>query len=237
MQLSALGLDPLIAALVLAPPFFLAGALLFRFYSRTFESRSQAAAMRGLIFFFGVAFVMEAALSFVFGSDLQTVDAWYFGESLRVGAIRIPLRILLVGACGALMLGGVWLFLRRTFIGLAIRAVGQDQAALELCAADSARVRQFAVSLSMATAAVAGGLLVIVGPIRPFLGRAYLGKAFAIALLAGGGSVAGTMIAGLLLGLIESLVLSTAGTAWTPAVAFAMLLVVLAVKPLGLFGR
>lgn len=237
VQLAGLGLDPLIGAFVLAPFFYLAGSLLYRFYDATFESRSNDAATGGLIFFFGLAFVTEVALTFAFGSDLQSVDAWYFGKSLQAGFVRIPLRIVLVGVCGALLLGVIGLFLKRTFAGLAIKAVGQDFAALELCGADATRIKRLAVSLSVATAAFAGALLVIVGPIEPFLGRVYLGKAFTIALLAGGGSIAGTLIAGLILGVVESLVLATAGAAWTPAVAFAMLLLVLAVRPMGLFGR
>ncbi len=80
-------------------------------------------------------------------------------------------------------------------------------------------------------------LLIIVGPVEPALGRLYIGRTFCVVVLAGLGSVPGTVVAGLILGIAEQIVLTTAGAAWAPAVAFGILLVVLAVRPAGLFGR
>ena len=72
---------------------------------------------------------------------------------------------------------------------------------------------------------------------EPGLDRLYIGRTFCVVVLAGLGSVPGTIVAGLILGVAESIVLSTAGAAWAPAVAFGILLIVLAVRPAGLFGR
>ena len=85
--------------------------------------------------------------------------------------------------------------------------------------------------------AYTGVLLIIVGPVDPNLDRLYIGRTFCVVVLAGLGSMSGTLVAGLILGVAESIVLSTAGTAWAPAVAFGILLLVLGVRPAGLFGR
>jgi branched-chain amino acid transport system permease protein len=85
--------------------------------------------------------------------------------------------------------------------------------------------------------ALAGAMLIIVGPVEPAMDRIYIGRTFCVVVLAGLGSMSGTLVAGLILGIAESVVLTTAGTAWAPAVAFGILLVVLGVRPAGLFGR
>jgi branched-chain amino acid transport system permease protein len=129
------------------------------------------------------------------------------------------------------------MYLSRTFTGRAIKAVAQDQTALALMGADPVRIKQWAFGIATATCAIAGALLIIVGPIEPGMGRLYIGRTFCVAVLAGLGSMSGTLIAGIILGVTESLVLTSLGTSWAPAVAFGLLLIVLAVRPSGLFGR
>jgi branched-chain amino acid transport system permease protein len=99
------------------------------------------------------------------------------------------------------------------------------------------KLKQFAFGLAIATTAIAGALLIIIGPVEPSLGRTYIGRAFAIVVLGGMGSIPGMIVAALLIGVTESLVSSFAGPSWAPAVAFGALLLTLAVRPQGLFGR
>lgn len=235
--LGTIGLDPIMSGVVLVPVFFAAGHVLHRLYHATFERRTTDAALRGLIFFMGLAFILEVTMTMVFGSDLNTVDAWYFGKSLRFGEFRVPLRMAIVFVCGLTLLAAIEIGFRQTFLGRAIKAVAQDRMALELCGVDPVRIKRLAFSFAAATASFAGALLVVIGPVQPFLGRVYIGKAFAIAILSGAGSIRGTLVAALALGVTENTVLATAGTAWVPAVAFSLLLVVLAVRPQGVFER
>ena len=231
------GIDPLLAGVLLAPAFFLLGHATYRFYNATFERRGSDASLRGLAFFFGIAFVLEVVLTLAFGVDQRSVQAPYIGTSLRIDDMRLPWRLLV--ACGAalVMAGLLSLYLGRTFRGRAIRAVAQDETALRILGVDPVAVKSHAFALATATVAVSGALLVIIGPIEPALGRVYIGKVFAIVVMAGLGSIGGTLVASLILGIVESVVLTTVGTSWTPAVAFGMLLAVLAVRPVGLFGR
>ena len=125
----------------------------------------------------------------------------------------------------------------RTFIGRAIKAVAQDEPALRLMGANPVRVKQWAFGIATAVAAVAGALLIIVGPVEPSMGRVYIGRTFCVVVLAGLGSMSGTLVAGLILGISESIVLTVLGASWAPAVSFGLLLLVLGVRPQGLFGR
>src|SRR5262245_953587 len=94
--LARAGLDPIVAGLVLTPPFFVLGILVYRFYYETFEKRGTEAGVRGIAFFFGVALIIEVGLILAFGVDQRMVEAPYIGTSLRFGDIRIPTRTLVV---------------------------------------------------------------------------------------------------------------------------------------------
>ena len=235
--LNGWGIDPLLAGVLLAPFFFVAGALFCRFYRFAFERGGKPDPLRSFSLFFGIAFLIEVALVFVYGIDFQSVTAGYIGHSLVLGRVRVPYRMLASLVCGSLMLGALHVFLTRSMTGRAIRAAGFDQDALPMLAINPAQIRQFAFGLSLATAAVAGALLIVIGPVTPSADRIYLGRAFAVVVLAGMGSISGTYLAGIILGLTESIVLTLFGASWATAVSFALVLLVLAVRPAGLFGR
>lgn len=231
------GVDPLLAGVLLTPVFFAAGLAIYRFYHITFERRGSDAGLRGLAFFFGIAFILEVLLILAFGVDQRMVEAPYIGKSFTVGEMRLPLRMLIAVAIALLLTLTLSVFLSRTFTGRAIKAVGQDQMALALMGADPVRIKHWAFAIATSTCALAGALLIIVNPVEPGLGRLYIGRTFCVAVLAGLGSMPGTLAAGMILGITESLVLNSLGVSWAPAVAFGLLLLVLAVRPTGLFGR
>jgi len=231
-----LGLDPVLVGVLASPLFFLVGALVYRVYYAAFERTGQES-LSGLAFFFGVMFIVEVSLILAYGVDYRSVSAAYIGKSFELGPVGVPLRLLVPFVVAGLMTGGVWLYLSRTFTGRAILAVAQDRLALQLMGADPVRVKQFAFGLAIATTAIAGALLIIIGPVEPSLGRVYIGRAFAIVVLGGMGSIPGMVVAALLLGVVESFVSTFAGPSWAPAVSFGALLVTLAVRPAGLFGR
>ena len=116
-------------------------------------------------------------------------------------------------------------------------AVSQDQLALQLMAADPIRIKRIAFGISIATAAIAGALLIIIQPVEPSVGREYIGRVFAICVLGGLGSLPGTLVAAMLLGVMESITSTFYGPSWAPAVSFGFLLLTLAFRPAGLFGR
>ena len=230
------GFDPILVGVVFAPVFFLLGAGVYRIYYESFE-RKDDEALRGLAFFFGVMFIIEVGLIIVYGVDFRSVQASYIGDNWQIGPVGIPTRMFIPFCVAVIMFFAVYMYLSRTFTGRAIMAVAQDRLALQLMGADPVKIKQFGFGIGIATTSIAGALLIIIIPIEPSIGRLYIGQVFAIAVLAGLGSVPGTMVAALTLGIAESFVATFYGPSWAPAVAFGILLLALAFRPQGLFGR
>ena len=230
------GVDPILVSVIMLPVFFALGASVYQVYYLSFEKRGQES-LRGLAFFFGLLFVTEVSLILVFGVDYRYVEAPYIGPSIHIGLIDLPLRMLVPCIAALVLFSGIQLFITRTFTGRAIMAVSQDQLALQLMAVDPIRIKRIAFGISIATAAIAGALLISIPPVEPSGGREYIGRIFAICVLGGLGSMPGTLIAAVLLGVVESLTATFYGPSWAPAVAFGFLLLTLAFRPAGLLGR
>lgn len=233
---SSFGIDPIVVSIIVLPVFYLLGAGVYQVYYQAFERYGQES-LRGLSFFFGLLFVTEVLLVLVFGVDYRYVEASYIGPSWHVGVMDFPLRMLVPCLTALAMFGVLQLFLSRTFMGRAIAAVAQDQLALRLMGASPMRIKRIAFGISIATTAVAGALLIIIQPVEPSVGREYIGRVFAICVLGGLGSLPGTVIGAMLLGIIESFTSTFYGPSWAPAVGFGVLLLTLAFRPSGLLGR
>jgi branched-chain amino acid transport system permease protein len=228
--------DPILTCLLLSPLFYVFGTFIYQVYYLSFERRGQQS-LRGLAFFFGLLFVTEVVLLLVFGVDYRYVEAPYIGPSIHYGILDLPLRMLVPCIGSLLVFGGLQLFIGRTFTGRAVLAVSQDQLALQLMAADPIRIKRIAFGISIAVAAMAGAFLIIIQPVEPSVGREYIGRVFAICVLGGLGSMPGTLIAAMMLGVIESITATFYGPSWAPAVSFGVLLLTLAFRPSGLLGR
>ena len=230
------GIDPILMGIIFSPVFFLFGLLIYRIYYERFE-KTGAEALRGLAFFFGLMFIIEVILIMSFGVDFQMVQAGYIDFKATFGVVDIPFRMFVPFVFAMLLAIGLQWFSSRTFFGRAMQAVAQDSLALRLMGIDPAKIKTIAFGISIATCSIAGALLVIVIPIEPSVGRLYIGQVFAIVVLGGLGSQSGTLIAAMLLGLVESLITTFFGPSWSPAVAFGALILVLAFKPTGILGR
>ena len=230
-------IDPLLAGVLLTPLFFVLGLVTYRLYYETFERRGSDAAVRGIAFFFGVAFIIEVLIILQFGVDQRSVTAPYIGKAWRFAGMRIPYRQLVAFGVALALTVLLATYLSRTFLGRAIRAVAQDEEGLRLMGANPVHIKQLAFGLATAVVAVAGALMIIVAPVEPTLDRVYIGRTFCVVVMAGLGSITGTLIAALILGVAESIVLTMFGASWAPAISFALLLGVLAVRPQGLLGR
>jgi branched-chain amino acid transport system permease protein len=230
-------IDPLVAGVLMMPLFFLLGLITYRLYHETFERRGTDAAVRGIAFFFGVAFIIEVLIILQFGVDQRSVTAPYIGKAWRLFDIRIPVRQLVAFGVALLLTFSLATYLSKTFMGRAIRAVAQDQEGLRLMGANPIRVKQFAFGIATAVLGLAGALLIVVAPVEPTLDRVYIGRAFCVVVMAGLGSITGTLIAAIILGVAETIVQTMFGASWAPAISFGLLLGVLAIRPQGLLGR
>lgn len=231
-----LGLDPLLVAVLQMPLFYFFGVGIYSAYHHFFERRGDEA-LQGLAFFFGIMFIIEVGLVMAFGPEQRFLDPPYAFVTWRLGDIDLPLRMLAPMLLSAVALGALLLWLRSSFTGLAIGAVAQDAEALRLMAIDPVRIKRLAFGLSVALAALAGGALVVVQPVDPWSGHIFIGRVFAIVIMGGLGSLGGCVLAALAFGVVENVTASFYGPSWSPAVAFGCLLLVLAVRPQGFFGK
>jgi len=232
----AYGLDPILTGILFTPVFYLLGALVYRVYYGSFERRGEES-LRGLVFFFGVLFIIEVSLSLKYGVDYRLVQTGYTGKSIEFGGVGIAFRYLVPCVVGVAMTIALYLFLGRTFYGRAIMAVSQDQEALRLMGADPVQIKTIAFGIGIAAASLSGALLISIAPVIPSTDRDYIGRMFAITVLGGMGSIGGTLVAAVILGVVESLMSTFFGPSWSLAVSFGILLAALAVRPAGLFGR
>src|SRR5260221_7839290 len=230
------GIDPIAVALALSPLFFAFGMLIYRIYYICFEKRGQES-LRGLAFFFGILFITEVALVLVFGVDYRMARTAYSETTWRLGPMDFPLRLVVPFLVSLAMVIGIELFLTNTFFGRAVLAVAQDALALRLMGVNTFRVKEFAFALSIATAGVAGAILIVIQPVQPAIGREYIGLVFAVCVLGGLGSIRGALAGAFVLGLAGSFTSTFSRPSWAPAVSFGLLLATLAFKPPGLFVR
>ena len=233
---TAFGLDPILTGVLFTPLFYGLGVVVYRVYYGSFERRGEES-LRGLVFFFGLLFIIEVSLSLKYGVDYRLVQAAYIGKSIDLGGVGIAYRLLVPCLVGLAMTLALYLFLGRTFYGRAIMAVSQDGPALRLMGADPIHIKTIAFGIGIAAASLAGALLITIAPVIPATDRDYIGRMFAITVLGGMGSIGGTLVASVILGVIESLMGTFFGPSWSLAMSFGILLIALAVRPAGLFGR
>ena len=233
---SNFGIDPLVAALIAIVPAFLGGRLFYKIYYYAFERYGEES-LQGLAFFFGILFIVEVGLLLVFGVDYRFVEADYIGKTIEFGYLAFPMRLVIPMIAGLAIVAAIQMFTSHTFLGRAILAVSQDPGALRMVGGDPVRVKEIAFGLSIATAVVAGVLLIIIQPVEPSLGREYIGRVFAICVLGGMTSLGGTVVASFIVGIAEAITTTFGGPSWAPAVAFGLLILTLMVRPEGIFGK
>ncbi|MDG6902990.1 MAG: branched-chain amino acid ABC transporter permease [Nitrososphaerota archaeon] len=234
----AFGIDPVVSGLLLAVPFFGVGVLLYLGYDRVFSARSEGdAELIGLVFFFGLLVVLETVLLMVFGVTEVGISTPYSTEGLVLGSVIVPDKFVIALAVGLAMILGLYAFFTRTFTGRAVRAVADDQVAATLMGVRPRRVRAIANGFAVATAAVAGGLLIAIEPISPGMDVQFVGLAFAIVIFGGRKSILGTLIASIILGVATNTTAALYSPGLSQGVAYAVLLAMLILRPSGLLRR
>ena len=229
-----LGLHPLLALPGVA---LLTGALGAVLQAGLLNRVVGAPVLITLVITFGLDLLVGNVLLLVFGADYRTIrPSLSFGTAV-LGGIRIPLDRAVAAGAALAMTGLIWLLLRRSWLGRAIVAVRMDRDAAALMGVRVPRVFIATFALGAALAGAAGALLGLVFPISPLQSEAYLGTAFTVCVLGGLGSVVGAAAGGVLLGLVESFAGLMLGSQNASIASFVLLILLLAVRPDGLFGR
>jgi branched-chain amino acid transport system permease protein len=229
-----LGLDPYVAAVFLTPLFFLVGYVLQRFI---IGPAAHGEDRNILLVTLGLAVVIENALLYAFRADTRTINLPYAFDVVEVGPAFLALpRVIGFGVVIAVALA-LWLIMRFTDTGKAIRAVAKEKLGAELSGIDVAHIYAVTFGLGTACLAVAACLLIPTYYVNPSAGNAFVLIAFTIVVLGGMGSVAGALIGGLAVGVVESLSGLYLGESLGQIGIFVMFILVLLVRPHGLFGE
>jgi len=193
--------------------------------------------LRPLIATIGVSVLIENGQLALFGPIPYQFDSPLARETLRVGRIFVSAQSLLVMAVSVAAIAALYAFMRFTFIGKALRAVAQDRETAGLMGINPNLVIALTIVIASALAGMAGALLGPVVVLTPFTGATLIVKAFAIVIIGGFGNMEGTIMAGLLVGVIEAFTVQYLGSGLIDLVVFAMLLTMLVVRPTGLIAE
>jgi branched-chain amino acid transport system permease protein len=229
-----LGLDPYLAAVILTPLFFLVGYALQRF---VIGPAAHDEDRNFLLVTLGLAVVIENAMLYAFHADTRTINLPYAFDVIAIGTafLAVP-RVIAFAAVIAVALV-LWMIMQWTDTGKAIRAVAKERLGAELSGIDVGHIYAVTFGLGTACVAIAACLLMPTYYVNPTAGEAFVLIAFTIVVLGGMGSIIGALLGGLFVGVVESLSSVFLGQSLGQIGIFAMFIVILLVRPSGLFGE
>ena len=228
------GMDPLLTIVVTVPLFFVVGIGI----QRVLVSRlaPESLAMMSVLLTFALALLIEGGLGVVATGSYRSITVEYATSAVRVFGVALPIDKLIGFGIAAVTFVAIFLILRVTRFGKALRATIQHPTAAMLVGIDTNRVRGIGFGIGLATAAIGGAVLAIIDPFFPAAHWDYIGKLMAIIVVGGLGSVQGAAIAALLLGAIEGVVQVSAGATWAGLIFYGFLFATLLLRPQGFFG-
>lgn len=192
---------------------------------------------RSILLTMGLSMVLQNGAVFLFTTNPRMIETPLSYQNVQLGDLRIPMARLYALILGVVAFGALYLILHRTRLGKAMRGVAQNRVAAMMVGIDARVVARLAVAIGIGLSGLAGAALAPIYAVHPLMGFAFVFKAFAIIIIGGLGNVSGAAIAALLLGILESFSGGLLPLAMTDAVAFVAMIVVLLVRPQGLFGR
>lgn len=232
--MTSLGIDPILSLVIGIPILFGLGFVIQKYLlNRAFRISMDAA----LIITFGISMILQNTFQLLWTPLSRGLTTPYALTSVHAGAIHVPLVYLLDFVVAILVMFFLREFLRRTYLGMAIRAAAQDRKAAHLMGINTGRVYAYTFAISAALSAIAGVFLGLTFPFTPTSGMPFLIIALGVVVLGGMGSIAGTFIGGMAFGLAQTLGGYFFGVAAQMLVAYIMVVCVLALIPRGIFGR
>jgi len=228
------GWNPLLSLAVVVPLLFLLGVALERTVVGQTARRTRDITSASLVLTFGITIIMENILLLICKATPRLVTTSFSGTSVFLGKIAFPLNILVSFAIAVATVSAVYVFLYHTFPGKAARAVWQDREAAVLMGINITVITAATYGISFAAAGIAGTCMSLMYSIEPSTHWAWVTFVFAIVIVGGVGSMGGTVIAALLIGLVIGITSALIPLTWTNLVLFGIIIVLLLVRPTGL---
>jgi branched-chain amino acid transport system permease protein len=210
------------------------GAVLERL---VFHPLRNAPPVNAMIAALGVMLFLEAIAKALWGADFRRMETPYSNQVLHLFGLNVTMQRILVIIGAVLIMVVLYWFLKKTVIGSAIEAVAQDRDGALLVGIDTSKITLLTFALSSAIAAIAASLIAPINLIFPAMGMMVILKAFAITVLGGMGSVPGAIVGGYILALAESFGGTYISSDYNDVIAFALLVIILAIRPTGLFSK
>ncbi len=186
----------------------------------------------------GLIYIFTNSAAMIWGDEWQSIKSPYAGITVPIGSLNVPLDYIIIIITTAAILCGLYVFLRKTKTGREMRATSQNRKGAMLVGINVERMDILSFGIGCALAAAAGTLWVVSGQVfNPYMGSIPAVKAFAIIILGGLGSIPGAIIGGLIYGIAENGAAYFLGGVWKDAISFIILIVVLVLRPTGLFGE
>ena len=227
---TALGVEPILTLAVTVPLMFLAGwGIQKLLINRVIDKGSEPA----LLVTFGLSIILQDVFLLLFSADAQHIFASYSLRTWNFAGLSVSVLNVILFAISIVCLGLFALFLNKSYTGRAIRAVSDDPEAARLSGINVRRIYAVAMGLAMATAAVSGLCVGLKWTFHPSAGGDYLLISFIVVVIGDMGSVSGTLLAGLLFGLVQVF----GGASYGMLISYIMLLIMLTFRPGGLLGR
>ena len=230
-------IDPFLSLLGVAPAMFVVGLLLYwALFQFVVKANEEIRIKNSLLIGFGLTLILHNLAIRLWTADERSVTTAYAGAVIRIGVFSVPLIRLTSLVLAFVILTALHLFLARARWGRAIRATAEDWEAAALMGIPVGKTYLLAFALGTALAGIAGGLVSISYSISPSIGLEWTLKALIVVVLAGLGSLFGSFAGGILLGLAEATSVAFLGGPYREVVGLVLFLIILLVRPQGLFG-
>jgi branched-chain amino acid transport system permease protein len=228
------GIDPFVGLLITIPVMFLIGVVIEWGFIRRLASRDRTAL--SILVTFAVAIIIEGILTQFYSADLHTLDAWYVERSIHVAGFYLPYIYVFGFGLAVVLLGALYLFIYRSRTGYSIRASMQNRTGAQLVGIDIDRVAAVTFGIGAAATAVGGMVYGATNTFNPDSGYDLISRLLVIVVLGGLGSIGGALVAAVVTLVIEDVTAVLWSPVWSSTVFFGVLVLVLLVRPSGLFG-
>ncbi len=228
------GVDPLLATFISMPIIFVIGFATQRWVLNPVMGKGMEPA---LLMAFGLSIIAQNGMIYIFGGDPQTITTRFTQQGTEVLGVTVPTIYVVSLVLGVVLIGGLHLFISRTYLGKAIRAATQDPETAGIMGINVNHIYAITYGIGASLAAFGGLLIGAAFSFIPASGFPWLLKSFVVVVLGGMGSIIGTLLGGLILGTAEGMGAAIVGTGYRDMIGFLIFLLVLLIRPRGLFGR
>jgi branched-chain amino acid transport system permease protein len=228
------GLDPLLGVLVTTPAMFLIG---FGLYMTTIRWIQGRAASTSVILTFGLALIIEGVMGWVWTATLHRASPDYFNQSFTIGDIYLRKAQVYGCAIAIGVLAILYVIIRVTWLGRAIRAVSANMSSAKLVGVNPRTVAALTFAIGVATTGAGGSIASVLYPFLPASGYQWISRLLGIIVLGGMGSLPGAVVGALLLGVAETMTQTYISPKWATMVPWVVIMLVLLLRPQGLMGQ